>query len=107
MTWLRASVYANQEGVLDVRSLGVAESSPFDSDPGIALSRLFANFRADMLPFSVTISPNEQYLRIPRLLLNVVGNWLAFLPSSAQAGDVVIAARLTGSILMIVSASKS
>jgi hypothetical protein len=50
---------ASSREMSDIRALRVAESGSFDCDPGITLSRLFAYFGADMLPFSVTISPNE------------------------------------------------
>jgi len=67
----------------DSRAFGVAESGAFDSDSGIALSRLFTNFGANVLPFPVAISPDEQDVGIARLLLNVVGYWFPFLYSSA------------------------
>jgi hypothetical protein len=59
MTWLHvlADPYEQEKGY--VRPLGVAESGTFDSDSGIAFSRLLAYFRPDVLSLSVTISPNE------------------------------------------------
>jgi hypothetical protein len=89
------------------RALGVAEPGAFDSDSGIGLSRLFSDFGADVLPFPVAISPNEQDAGIARLLLDVVGNWFPFLCPSAQDFDGIVSLRLTGSILTMVSASKS
>jgi hypothetical protein len=89
------------------RALGIAEPGAFDGNSGIALSRLFSNFGADVLTFSVAIGPNEQDTGIARLLLDVVGYWFAFLCSSALEFDRKSPQRLTGSILTIVSASKS
>lgn len=89
------------------RALGIAEPGTFDSDSGIALSRLFSNFGANVLPFPVAISPYEQDAGIAGLLLDVVGNWFSFLCSSALELDGIGSLMLTGSILTMVSASNS
>jgi hypothetical protein len=93
--------------MIDIRPLGIAESRTFDCDSRIALPCLLTNFRTNMFPFAITISPDEKYLSITGLLLNVVGNWFALLLSLVKISDIALFLRLTGSILMIVSASKS
>ena len=55
----------------NIRSLGVAELCPFDFNCPIALQGCLSYFRPNMLPFPITIRPNEQGSSIFGLACNV------------------------------------
>lgn len=56
------------------RPFDVAELSPFNLDLGVAFLGRISDLTTNMLPFTVTICPNEQGSAVPRLLLDVLGN---------------------------------
>ena len=56
---------------MNVRSLGIAELCSFDFNGSIAFEGCLPYFRTNMLPFPVTICPNEQSSSIFGLARNV------------------------------------
>lgn len=75
MTWWHQYAFPH-EGLfrVDSRSFNVAELSPFDLNLGVAFLGRITNLTSDVLPFTVTICPNEQGSAVPCLLLDVLGN---------------------------------
>lgn len=56
------------------RPLDVAELSPFDLDLGVSFLGRISDLTTNVLPFTVTVCPNEQGSAVPCLLLDVLGN---------------------------------
>lgn len=67
----------------NLRLFGVAELCPLDLDRRVCLPCLMADFRSDMLSFSITISPDEQCFRRLRQIPNVPCNCLLVLPHTS------------------------
>lgn len=75
MTWWHQYAFPH-EGLfrVDSRSFNVAELSPLDLNLGVAFLGRITDLTSDVLPFTVTICPNEQGSAVPCLLLDVLGN---------------------------------
>ena len=58
-----------------LRSFCVTELGSFDLNPIITTLSLFPHFCANMLPFSITVGPDEQSLGVFGLVSNVFCNW--------------------------------
>lgn len=71
----------------DLRSFGVAEPRSPDFNASIASPCLVANFRADMLAFSITIGPDEQCFAVPGLVPNVLRNGLFVLLGVRESSE--------------------
>lgn len=58
----------------DSRPFDVAKLGPFDLDLRVAFLGRIPDLTSNVLPFTVTICPNEQGSAVPCLLLDVLGN---------------------------------
>lgn len=54
-----------------LRFLNIAEASTFDLDVRISLACCFNDFVADVLPFSITIGPNDEVAGVPCLISKI------------------------------------
>lgn len=69
------SIHFRWKGILvDSRPFNVAELSSFDFNLGIAFLGCIANFTSDVLPFPITIRPNEQGSAVLSLLFDILGD---------------------------------
>lgn len=60
-------------GLGDRRPLDIAKFGPLDLKTRITFEGYISDFRTDVLPFSVTIRPDEQSARVSSLGLDVLG----------------------------------
>lgn len=74
MTWWHQYAFPQRLSRVDSRSFNVAELSPFYLNLGVAFLGRITDLTSDVLPFTVTICPNEQGSAVPCLLLDVLGN---------------------------------
>lgn len=67
-----------------VRSLRVVELSAFDFESRIAFKGCLPHLRANILSFTITVSPNEKRLCVTSLLGDVVGDSFFILKSMSK-----------------------
>jgi hypothetical protein len=67
---------------MHLRSLHIAEPSPFDLDVTIAFPRRIADLTADMLTLSITVGPDDERTDTSRQVFDVLGDVLVVLASA-------------------------